>query len=88
MLNILLAVVLIFGAFQKGRADCAFPSATTASGHFAPNWEFEWYVNNRSNSYVEDGVLHIKPTLLADESGEDFLYHGTLNINGGSPADE
>ena len=25
------------------------------------NWEFEHYTNNRSNSYVRDGKLFIKP---------------------------
>ncbi|XP_074028638.1 beta-1,3-glucan-binding protein [Leptinotarsa decemlineata] len=52
------------------------------------NWEFQWYTNNRSNSYVEDGILHIRPTLVADDFGNDFLYSGTLEISGGSPADE
>lgn len=52
------------------------------------NWEFQWYSNNRSNSYVQDGRLHIVPTLLADEYGEGFLSSGVLNIHGGAPADE
>lgn len=52
------------------------------------NWEFQWYTNNRSNSYVEDGYLNIRPTLVADTFGNDFLYSGTLDINGGSPADQ
>ncbi|CAH1155650.1 unnamed protein product [Phaedon cochleariae] len=52
------------------------------------NWEFQWYTNNRSNSYVEDGILHIKPTLVADDYGNDFLYSGTIDLNGGSPADQ
>ncbi|CAG9855843.1 unnamed protein product [Phyllotreta striolata] len=52
------------------------------------NWEFQWYTNNRSNSYVENGSLHIRPTFVADDYGENFLYSGTLDINGGSPADE
>ena len=34
------------------------------------NWEFEYYTNNRSSSYVKGGVLYIQPTLLADEIGE------------------
>ncbi|KAJ8935956.1 hypothetical protein NQ318_015791, partial [Aromia moschata] len=51
------------------------------------NWEFEWYLNNRTNSFTDNGVLHIKPTLLAEETGNDFLYSGTLEIYGGSPAD-
>lgn len=45
------------------------------------------YTNNRSNSYVEDGNLHIAPTLVADEFGEAFLSSGTINLYGGAPAD-
>ncbi|CAD7089077.1 unnamed protein product [Hermetia illucens] len=44
------------------------------------NWEFQWYVNDRRNSYVQDGVLHIKPTLTSDIYGEGFLTSGTLNL--------
>ena len=53
------------------------------------NWEFEYYTNNRSNSYVRDGVLYLQPTLLADDIGEDNLKKAgyTLDIWGGSPAD-
>ncbi|KAK9736484.1 Glycosyl hydrolases family 16 [Popillia japonica] len=100
--------------------DCT-PSATTASGSFAPqgticsgqiifqeefdslnfqkwehentlggggNWEFQWYNNNRTNSFVYDGVLHIKPTLTADHLGYNNIFTDTLDINGGAPADE
>lgn len=52
------------------------------------NWEFQYYANNRSNSYVENGALHIVPTLIADEYGEAFLTSGTLNVHGGAPADQ
>lgn len=51
------------------------------------NWEFEYYTNNRSNSYVRDGVLYLQPTLLADEIGAAALTSGTLNIWGSTPAD-
>lgn len=51
------------------------------------NWEFQWYTNNRSNSFVEGGNLHIVPTLTADEFGEAFLTSGNLNVHGGAPAD-
>lgn len=37
---------------------------------------------------MEKEILMIKPRLVADEYGETFLYSGTLDINGGSPADE
>lgn len=51
------------------------------------NGEFQYYLNNRRNSYVENGTLYIRPTLLADETGEEFLTSGTLDLNGGSPYD-
>jgi hypothetical protein len=34
------------------------------------NWEFEQYRNNRTNSFVEEGVLHIQPTLTIESVGE------------------
>lgn len=52
------------------------------------NWEFEVYLNNRSNSYVRNGNLYIKPTLTSDKYGEDFLYHGTISLYSGEPADK
>jgi hypothetical protein len=51
------------------------------------NWEFEVYLNNRSNSYVRDGKLFIRPTLTADKFGERYLSSGTLTLYGGTPAD-
>lgn len=51
------------------------------------NWEFQWYTNERSNSYVNNSNLHIAPTLVADEMGEDFLSRGVASLWGGSPAD-
>ena len=52
------------------------------------NWEFQYYTNNRSNSFVENGTLHIRPTLMAEEIGEAAVRGGfTLNIWGTQPAD-
>lgn len=51
------------------------------------NWEFQWYSGSSRNSYTKDGKLFIKPTLTADEFGEDFLTRGTINLNQGSPKD-
>ncbi|XP_055316515.1 beta-1,3-glucan-binding protein-like [Sitodiplosis mosellana] len=50
-------------------------------------WEFQWYTNNRSNSFCEEGFLHLRPTLTADVYGETFLSSGTVNLHGGSDAD-
>jgi beta-glucanase (GH16 family) len=52
------------------------------------NWEFQWYTNNRSNSFVENGVLNIRPTLTSDELGDAFLTSGTLSVHGGDPSNQ
>lgn len=39
-------------------------------------------MNALSRSYVRDGILYVKPTLTADEYGEDFLNHGKLSYPG------
>jgi len=54
------------------------------------NWEFEWYTNNRTNSYVKDGVLYLKPTMTADTIGENQMtgvIPYTMDIYGSQPAD-
>jgi len=52
------------------------------------NWEFEYYTNNRSNSFVQNSVLYLKPTLTADLIGVPNLLNGyTMDVWGGSPAD-
>ena len=38
------------------------------------NGEFEYYRNNPKNSFIEDGVLTIKPSVTSDEYGEEILY--------------
>ena len=48
--------------------------------------EFQYYTNNRSNSYVENGKLYIRPTLL-DNFDEEFLENGILNIQGSYPVE-
>jgi len=52
------------------------------------NWEFEYYTNNRTNSFVKDGVLHLQPTLTEDTLGEETLRTGDFNLWGGAPADQ
>ena len=51
------------------------------------NWEFEMYTNNRTNSYVKDGVLYLQPTLTEEAIGYDALFNGEMSIWGGAPAD-
>lgn len=52
------------------------------------NWEFEYYLNNRTNSFVRNQSLYIWPTLLEDTIGEANVLDGfTLDISGGDPAD-
>jgi hypothetical protein len=42
------------------------------------NFEFQLYDNNRTNSYVRDGVLYIKPTLMYDHIGEAMTNGGSV----------
>ena len=35
------------------------------------NWEFQYYTNNRTNSFVDDGVLYLQPTLTEHTIGEE-----------------
>ena len=52
------------------------------------NWEFEYYTNNRTNSYVRDGILYLRPTLTEDDIGLNNVRNGfTMDLWGGSPAD-
>eukprot|EP00475_Leptophrys_vorax_P045444 TRINITY_DN941_c0_g2_i5.p1 TRINITY_DN941_c0_g2~~TRINITY_DN941_c0_g2_i5.p1 ORF type:complete len:363 (-),score=111.87 TRINITY_DN941_c0_g2_i5:48-1136(-) len=52
------------------------------------NWEFEYYTNNRSNSYTNNSVLYLKPTLTADTIGMNNLINGyTMDLWGSTPAD-
>lgn len=44
------------------------------------NWEFQWYSPDPRNSFVKDGILHLKPTLTADLFGEDFLTNDVATI--------
>lgn len=44
------------------------------------NAEFQWYVNDRANSFTTDGNLHLKPTYTADVYSEAFLNSGHVEI--------
>ncbi len=45
------------------------------------NFEFQWYVNDRLNSYTTGGVLHIKPSFTSDIFGEEFITSGRVVID-------
>lgn len=36
---------------------------------------------------MKDSILHLKPTLVADRFGEEFIRTGVLSLWGGTPAD-
>ena len=44
------------------------------------NKEFQYYTNNRSNSFVKEGRLNLKATLTNNTFGDDFLTSGTLDL--------
>lgn len=42
---------------------------------------FQWTTNDDKNSFVEDGILYLVPTLTSDVIGEDAVSNGyTLNL--------
>jgi hypothetical protein len=51
------------------------------------NWEFETYANNRSVSFVQNGVLNIKPGLTNNSIGNNGLGTDDFAIWGGDPSD-
>lgn len=44
------------------------------------NNEFQYYANNRSNSFVKEGRLHLKATLTNNTFDDQFLSSGTLDL--------
>lgn len=45
------------------------------------NGEFQWTTNSDNNSFVEDGILYLTPTLTSDHLGEEAISNGyTLNL--------
>lgn len=54
------------------------------------NWEFEQYSNNRSVSYVRDGILYINPGFTSDLIGNEqqVLNGGSIDIWGNMPNNE
>ena len=50
------------------------------------NWEFEWYVNNRSVSNVRNGSLWITPRFTNATLGDAGLSSADVNVWGGDPS--
>jgi len=51
----------------------------------------QYYTNNRSNSFVRDGVLYLKPTLTQEFLGGDeskLMNGGVIDLWGSTPADQ
>jgi beta-glucanase (GH16 family) len=44
------------------------------------NWEFQWYVNDRQNSFVANGLLNFRTSFTSDIFGETFLTTGRVII--------
>jgi len=44
------------------------------------NWEFQWYVNDRQNSFITNGILNFRPSFTSDIFGETFLTTGRVII--------
>ncbi|RSH92346.1 hypothetical protein EHS25_008761 [Saitozyma podzolica] len=65
--------------FQNG-IDPAYWSYEVRTDGYG-NHEFEWTTTSTNNSFVQDGVLYIVPTLTADALGAAAITNGyTLNL--------
>mmetsp|Transcript_6686 Transcript_6686/g.15915 ORF Transcript_6686/g.15915 Transcript_6686/m.15915 type:complete len:325 (+) Transcript_6686:68-1042(+) len=81
--------VIFSDDFSNGLDFSVWKHEITAGG--GGNWEFEYYTNNRSNSFVSNGTFNIKPTLLADRLGADAVdgtVPTTMELWGTQPADQ
>ncbi|KAJ1532153.1 hypothetical protein ONE63_000777 [Megalurothrips usitatus] len=47
-----------------------------------PDFEFVAYDKDPDNTYVDNSILFIKPTLLEDAYGPGFVMNGTLDLEG------
>ena len=56
--------------------DTCFRRGTVLCAPALQNWEFEYYINNRSNSFVNDSILYLQPTLTADTIGDANVRNG------------
>lgn len=70
---------LVFEEDWSNGIDPATWSQEVQVGGFG-NGEFEWTTTDSANSYTENGVLHIVPTLTEDYIGRDSLLNG-YNLN-------
>ncbi|EPQ28121.1 uncharacterized protein PFL1_04448 [Pseudozyma flocculosa PF-1] len=66
--------------FSSGTLDPAIWQRQVETGGWG-NKEFEWTTDSTNNSYIQDGMLHIVPTLTSDQLGEAAIMDGyTLNL--------
>ncbi|KAJ9575888.1 hypothetical protein L9F63_007200, partial [Diploptera punctata] len=47
-----------------------------------PDYEFVTYTARSDNSFVQNGILHVKPTYTTDVYGENFITQGKLSLEG------
>lgn len=98
--SLTMILILCFSALLRAKNQClkfednfsefslkTWKHDITLSG--GGNWEFQHYTNNRTNSFVLDGKLHLYPTLTADHYGIE-AYENNLSINlwGSEPANQ
>ncbi|KAJ8930603.1 hypothetical protein NQ314_016573 [Rhamnusium bicolor] len=89
----LLTALLIFGSFQKGRADCDVPSVTTVSGNQVPSGKICSGDLIFEDNFDELNLKKWQHEVTLGGGGpmrleKIFLYHGTLSLIGGIPVDQ
>ena len=73
--SILTFMCLSKGEFQRYAADLQMHPGANLYIQILIQFAFS-YTNNRTNSFVEDGVLYLKPTFAANLIGEEKMKSG------------
>mmetsp|Transcript_3265 Transcript_3265/g.5063 ORF Transcript_3265/g.5063 Transcript_3265/m.5063 type:complete len:442 (-) Transcript_3265:78-1403(-) len=82
-------VLVLSDSFDKFDFDL-WQHEITAGGAHGDIKEFQYFTNNRTNSYIKDGALYIQPTLTSEIYTSDGVLGkvpSTLNLWGSHPGD-
>ena len=65
-----------FSENQIDQSKWDFEQTLTGGG----DWQFQWFAKDNKNAFVENGILHIRPTLTEDFLGKNSLDKKKIDI--------
>lgn len=79
VIKILSARLIFEDTFSENEIDQSkwdFEQTLTGGG----DWQFQWFAKDKKNAFVENGILHIRPTLTQDFLGKNSLDKNKIDI--------